>query len=88
MANVQRFDDLLVNMTDNEDKIDECVNELNNLLLDIFEKFTKREVKFKRFCWDCTIGKQRYKSREDKPWITDECKNLYRVCKKALFILI
>ena len=38
MENTQKFEDLIVSMTDPDDNIDESVDNLNKLLVDIFEK--------------------------------------------------
>ena len=40
MVNTQKFEDLLVSMTERNDNIDESVENLNKLLIDIFEKYS------------------------------------------------
>ena len=39
MVNAQKFEDLLVSMTERDDNIEESVENLNKLLIDIFEKY-------------------------------------------------
>ena len=41
MMNAQKFDDFLINITEHENSVDECVEQLNILLADIFEQYTK-----------------------------------------------
>ena len=85
LMNAQRFDDLLVNITDHEDRIDECVEELNKLLTDIFDQYTKTEVRFTEYCDYCCLNKNFNRNiKNDKPWFTDECKNLYKQYKTSL----
>jgi hypothetical protein len=40
MENTQKFEDLIVSMTDRDDNIDESVDNSNKLLVDIFEKLS------------------------------------------------
>lgn len=86
LENTQKFDDLLISLASNVEDIDEGVNSLNKLLTDIYEKYTKCEVKFKDHCENCgcTSGIKRSKFRNDKPWFTDDCKDLYKKYKKSL----
>jgi hypothetical protein len=41
MMNAQKFDDFLINITEHENSVDECVEQLNILLADIFEQYTE-----------------------------------------------
>jgi hypothetical protein len=50
MMNAQKFDDFLINITEHENSVDECVEQLNILLADIFEQYTKTEFKFTERC--------------------------------------
>ncbi|VDI21822.1 Hypothetical predicted protein [Mytilus galloprovincialis] len=90
LTNVQKFDDLMLNLTEHENDIDKCVGDLNNLLTEICEQYTKTEVEFTDYCEHC-IDSNANKSRKsfvkiDKPWISEDCKNLYRQYKLALNI--
>ncbi|VDI50111.1 Hypothetical predicted protein, partial [Mytilus galloprovincialis] len=85
LTNVQKFDDLMLNLTEHENDIDKCVGDLNNLLTEICEQYTKTEVEFTDYCEHC-IDSNANKSRKsfvkiDKPWISEDCKNLYRQYK-------
>ena len=87
MVNTQKFEDLLVSMTERNDNIDESVENLNKLLIDIFEKYSQCESKFKEKCENCIQSKkQRLRHMEDKPWFTEDCKELYRQHQKALYV--
>ena len=87
MVNTQKFEDLLVSMTERNDNIDESVENLNTLLIDIFEKYSKCESKLKENCENCIqSNKQRIRHMEDKPWFTEDCKEFYRQYQKALYV--
>ena len=66
--------------------IDAVVNDMNELLNQVFEKYTKKEVVRNIRCDNCTGRKRRARSnfQHDKPWITTECKELYNNYKRAL----
>ena len=82
MMNAQKFDDFLINITEHENSVDECVEQLHILLADIFEQYTKSEVKFTERCECCVYNSNRVSNTKvDKPWITEDCKNLYRQYK-------
>lgn len=83
LSNAQQFEDLMTNIDENSD-INVCVDELNKLLSDIFEQYTKTEIKYKKHCDICTDDYKQYKTATDKPWFTDECKNLYNAYQRAL----
>ena len=85
IANAQKFEDLLLNLTENVNDVDEGVEKLNSLLGDIYEQYTMSNVTFKEHCEYCEDRlnyKRNFKS--DKPWITEDCKDLYRQYKSAL----
>jgi hypothetical protein len=85
MKNAQEFDDFLINITEHENSVDECVEQLNILLADIFEQYTKTEFKFTERCEYCVYNSNRVSNTKvDKPWITWDCKNLYRQYKYSL----
>ena len=87
MVNTQKFEDLLVSMTERNDNIDESVENLNTLLIDIFEKYSKCESKLKENCENCIqSNKQRIRHMEDKPWFTEDCKEFYRQYQKPLYV--
>ena len=82
MMNAQKFDDFLINITEHENSVDECVEQLSILLPDIFEQYTKTEFKFTERCEYCVYNSNRVSNTKvDKPWITEDCKNLYRQYK-------
>ncbi|XP_063447953.1 uncharacterized protein LOC134727502 [Mytilus trossulus] len=83
LSNAQQFEDLLTNKDENSDT-NICVDELNKLLSDIFEQFTKSEIRHKKYCDICTDDYKQFKTTTDKPWFTDECKNLYNAYQQAL----
>lgn len=61
---------------------------MNELLTDIFEKYTKVEVDRTIQC-ECCIGRKRASNasvKRDKPWFTEECKIQYYNYKRALSI--
>jgi hypothetical protein len=39
IMNAQKFDDFLINITEHKNSVDECVEQLNILLADIFEQY-------------------------------------------------
>ena len=41
MMNAQKFDDFLMNITEHENSVDECVEQLNILLADIFNNIRR-----------------------------------------------
>ena len=85
MMNAQKFDDFLINITEHENSVDECVEQLSILLPDIFEQYTKTEFKFTERCEYCVYNSNRVSNTKvDKPWITEDCKNLYRQYKYSL----
>jgi hypothetical protein len=47
--NTQKFEDLLLNIDENID-IDNCVDNLNKVLTDIFEQYTKSESIYREHC--------------------------------------
>ena len=62
---------------------------MNELLTDIFEKYTKVELDRTIQCEYC-IGRKRTpnaSAKRDKPWFTEECNILYNIYKRALSIL-
>ncbi|VDI50097.1 Hypothetical predicted protein [Mytilus galloprovincialis] len=83
LSNAQQFEDMLTNIDENSDT-NICVDELNKLLSDIFEQFTKSEIRHKKYCDVCTDDYKPFKTTTDKPWFTDECKNLYNAYQQAL----
>jgi hypothetical protein len=85
MVNAQKLEDLLVSMTERDDNIEESAENLNKLLIDIFEKYSKCESKFKEKCENCIqSNKQHIRHMEYKPWFTEDCKELYRQYQQAL----
>ncbi|VDI64106.1 Hypothetical predicted protein [Mytilus galloprovincialis] len=88
LENSQKFDDLLLHLTEHENKIDECVDELNKLLITICEQYTRVEVKKVNkcgFCVDNNIASTKKPVfKLDKPWITENCKTLRRQYISAL----
>ena len=77
MKNAQEFDDFLINITEHENSVDECVEQLNILLADIFEQYTKTEFKFTGRCEYCVYNSNCVSdTKVDKPWNTEDCKNL------------
>ena len=89
VMNAQKFDEILLNLTEENSNIDECVDQLNKLLTDICEQYTKTEIEYTDLCDYCincdnrnTRKSVNYKT--DKPWITEDCKILYRQYKEAL----
>ncbi|XP_071123308.1 uncharacterized protein [Mytilus edulis] len=83
LLNAQQFEHLLTNIDEISD-IDCCVEELNKLLKDIFEQYTKSEVKYKKHCDSCPTSSKTRDQKDDKPWFTDECKSLYRDYLRAM----
>ena len=85
-ASADKISDL-VNSMNETDNIDDIVAETNDIFLNITEKYTKREV-IKTVKCDYCNGKKRNLGvtgfNRDKPWINDECKELYRTYKRAL----
>ena len=85
MVNTQKFEDLLISMTERDDNIDESVETLNKLLTEIFDKYSKCESKFTEVCDKCEQSpKKRRLKVEDKPWFSEDCKELYRNYQKSL----
>ena len=67
--------------------IDDTVNEMNVILSNIAEKYTKNELTKTVMCDYCRNGKRRNLTTSvtrENPWITDECKRLYIDYKRAL----
>jgi hypothetical protein len=82
MMNAQKFDDFLINITEHENSVDECVEQLSILLAYNFEQYTKTEFKFTERCEYCVYNSNRVSNTKvDKPWITEDCENLYRQYK-------
>jgi hypothetical protein len=64
------------------------LDKTNELLTDIFEKYTKVELNRTIECEYC-IGRKGASNasvKRDKPWFTEECKILYNSYKRALSI--
>ena len=76
IANAQTFD-LLLNFNENCD-VDICVKNLNELLTEVYEQYTKTEVTLNERCDFCAENSTIYNAKPDKPWFTEECKILYR----------
>jgi hypothetical protein len=51
MMNAQKFDDFLINITEHENSVDECVEQISILLADIFEQYTKTVSVRLYFCF-------------------------------------
>lgn len=81
--NTQMFEDLLTNMDENSD-VDNCVDNLNKLLSDIFEGYTKSEINFQKHCDLCEVTNRKFSAKNDKPWFTDECKTLYNEYQRSI----
>jgi transcription elongation factor len=65
------------------------MDKMNELLIDIFEKYTKVELDRTIQC-DYCIGRKRAPNasvKRDKPWFTEECKILCNSYKRALSIV-
>jgi hypothetical protein len=75
--NTQKFQDLLLNIDENID-IDNCVDNLNKVLTDIFEQYTKSESIHNEHCDFCVGQVKTFSAKNDKPWFTEECKSLYK----------
>ncbi|VDI45368.1 Hypothetical predicted protein [Mytilus galloprovincialis] len=84
--NAQKFEELHKIITEDADAINNAVNEMNAILTNIFEKYTHKEVERTIRCDNCTGRKPNTNSKfkQDKPWITDDCKLLYKNYKHAL----
>jgi hypothetical protein len=66
---------------------DDIVNEMNVIISNIAEKYTKSELTKTVMCDYCRNGKRRNLTTNvtrDKPWITDECKRLHIDYKRTL----
>jgi hypothetical protein len=88
MVNVHKFEELFQNITEEGESIDGNVDKMNELLTDIFEKYTKVEVD-RTIQYEYCIGRKRASNASikwDKPWFTEECKILYNNYKCALSI--
>ena len=73
MMNAQKFHDFLINITEHENSVDECVEQLNILLADIFEHYAKSDVKCTKRCEYCVYNSNRVSNTKvDKPWITED----------------
>ena len=83
VMNTQMFEDLLTNMDENSD-VDNCVDNLNKLLSDIFEGYTKSEINFQKHCDLCEVTNRKFSAKNDKPWFTDECKTLYNEYQRSI----
>jgi hypothetical protein len=55
MMNAQKFNDFLINITEHENSVHECAEQLSILVADIFEQYTKTEVKFTERCEYCAF---------------------------------
>ena len=77
LMNTQKFQDLLLNIDENID-IDNCVDNLNKVLTDIFEQYTKSESIHNEHCDFCVGQVKTFSAKNDKPWFTEECKSLYK----------
>jgi hypothetical protein len=78
MVNAHKFEELFHNITEDGECIDGNVDKMNELLTDIFEKYTKVELDRTIQCEYC-IGQKRASNasaKRDKPWFTEECKIL------------
>jgi hypothetical protein len=82
-VNTQKFEDLLLNIDANID-IDNCVDNLNNVLTDIFEQYTKSESIYREHCDFCIGQVKTFSAKNDKPWFTEECKTLYKQYQMAI----
>lgn len=83
LMNTQRFEDLLLNMDENID-IDNCVDNLNKVLTDIFEQNTKSESIYREHCDFCVGQVKTFIAKNDKRWFNQECKTLYKQYQMAL----
>lgn len=83
LMNTQKFEDLLLNIDDNID-IDNCVDNLNKVLTDIFEQHTKSETIYREHCDFCVGQVKTFSAKNDKPWFTEECKTLYKQYQMAI----
>ena len=74
-------------LSDEPRNIDEIVNNINSCLSDIVNKYTKTEVTKVLKCDYCNSSKRTYKPihiGQDKPWINDDCKQLYIEYRRSL----
>jgi cellulase/cellobiase CelA1 len=74
-----RFSSSLFSFVDTGN-IDDTVNEMNVILSNIAEKYTKNELTKTVMCDYCRNGKRRNLTTSvtrENPWITDECKRLH-----------
>jgi hypothetical protein len=81
--NTQKFEDLLLNIHENID-IDNCVDNLNKVLTDIFEQYTKSQSIYREHCDFCVGRVKTFSAKNDKPWFTEECKTLYKQYQMAI----
>ncbi|VDI30527.1 Hypothetical predicted protein [Mytilus galloprovincialis] len=81
LSNAQQFEDMLTNIDENSDT-NICVDELNKLLSDIFEQFTKSKIRHKNTVINVLMIINNLKLQTDKPWFTDECHNLYNAYQR------
>lgn len=86
-ANSDKVNELMNSLSDEPRNIDEIVNNINSCLSGIVNKYTKTEVTKVLKCDYCNSSKRTYKPihiGQDKPWINDDCKQLYIEYRRSL----
>ena len=86
LMNTQKFEDLLLNMDENID-IDNCVDNLNKVLTDIFEQYTKSESIYREHCDFCVGQVKTFIAKNDKPWVNEEYKTSFKSLDALLIYL-
>jgi hypothetical protein len=88
MVNAQKCEDLLVSMTERDDNIEESVENLNKFLIDLFEKYSKCESKFKEKCENCIqSNKQRIRHMEYLLKCSSNCSIAISLCIRFFILL-